>query len=176
MKVEDIIQRIEFPPVRECFFHLSTASVRNLKAKAKANAEMTGRAQPQADPISSLQAVLAHLWRGACRAWRLPPDRETICLLPVGCRGRVQGVPHHYMGNAVALGVAKCTVAHVVDKGLGCTAWLLNQAVVSFDEAKTRTRSRPGIRSHTSSTWRRPATAILRISWLRPRAVRRLRK
>jgi hypothetical protein len=42
------------------------------------------------------------------------------------------------MGNAVALGVAKCTVAHVVDKGLGCTAWLLNQAVASFDEAKTR--------------------------------------
>jgi hypothetical protein len=136
MKVEDIIQRVEFPPVRECFFHLSTASVRNLKAKA--NAEMTGTAQSQADPISSLQAVLAHLWRGACRARRLPPDRETICLLPVGCRGRVQGVPQHYMGNAVALGVAKCTVAHVVDKGLGCTAWLLNQAVASFDEAKTR--------------------------------------
>jgi hypothetical protein len=136
MKVEDIIQRVEFPPVRECFFHLSTASVRNLKAKA--NAEMTGTAQSQADPISSLQAVLAHLWRGACRARRLPPDRETICLLPVGCRGRVQGVPQHYMGNAVALGVAKCTVAYVVDKGLGCTAWLLNQAVASFDEAKTR--------------------------------------
>ncbi|CAD6226112.1 unnamed protein product [Miscanthus lutarioriparius] len=48
-------------------------------------------------------------------------------------------VPPHYMGSAVARGVAKCTVAHVLrDKGLGCEAWLLTQVVASFDEAKMR--------------------------------------
>jgi hypothetical protein len=136
--VEDIVRRVELPPVRECFFHLSAASVRNLKAKANAEMNVTA-VQPQAATISSLQAVLAHLWRGACRARRLPPDRETTCRQPVGCRGRVHGMPQHYMGSAVARGVAKCMVAHVLrDKGLGCAAWLLSQAVASFDEAKTR--------------------------------------
>ncbi|TVU02817.1 hypothetical protein EJB05_51665, partial [Eragrostis curvula] len=133
-KLEDEIRRAEFPPVQECFFHFSAESVQNLKAKA--NDEMAGTATAT---ISSLQAVLAHIWRAACRARGLSPQRETTCLQPVGCRRRVKGVPEeYYMGSAVALGVAKSTVGQILDMGLGWTAWQLNQAVTSFDEARTR--------------------------------------
>uniref|UniRef100_R7WAB5 Putative acetyltransferase n=1 Tax=Aegilops tauschii TaxID=37682 RepID=R7WAB5_AEGTA len=62
---------LEPPPVHECSIHFSPESVKKLKAKA--NAEMaTGTAT-----ISSLQAVLAHLWRAVCRARGLAPDQET---------------------------------------------------------------------------------------------------
>ncbi|KAF8675191.1 hypothetical protein HU200_047856 [Digitaria exilis] len=138
-KVEDIIRRVESsPPVRERFFHFSAESVKNLKAKANTELIGIGNGVTAATAISSLQAVLAHMWRAACRARGLAPHRETTCLLPVGCRGRIKGLPEHYMGSAVALGVAKATVSDVLSNGLGWAAWRLNQAVASFDEAKTK--------------------------------------
>ncbi|KAF8693957.1 hypothetical protein HU200_038602 [Digitaria exilis] len=140
-KVEDIIRRVESsspPPVRERFFHFSTESVKNLKAKANTEVFGIGNGVTAATAISSFQVVLAHLWRAACRARGLAPHRETTCLLPVGCRGRIKGLPEHYMGSAVALGVAKATVSDVLSNGLSWTAWQLNQAVASFDEAKTK--------------------------------------
>ena len=50
----------------------------------------------------------------------------------------MKGIPQEYMGNAVTLGTAKSTVGHVLDKGLGWAAWLLNSVVASFDEAQVR--------------------------------------
>ena len=40
--------------------------------------------------------------------------------------------------TAVALSMARCTVARVLNKGLGCTALLHSQATASFDVANTR--------------------------------------
>lgn len=58
----------------------------------------------------------------------------------MGCRGRIRDIPPAgYVGNAVAVGMTKgCTAGDVQDKGLGWTAWQLNRAVESFDEAKVR--------------------------------------
>ncbi|KAL6662014.1 hypothetical protein ACP70R_001398 [Stipagrostis hirtigluma subsp. patula] len=135
-KPEDIIRRPEYPPVRECFFHFSAESVKMLKAKA--NAEMAGAAAAAAATISSLQAVLAHLWRAVCRARRLAPHRETTYMLLVGCRARVEGIPEAYAGNTVTHAFATSTAGDVVGGGLGAAAWLLNRAVASFDEAAVR--------------------------------------
>ncbi|KAM0917223.1 hypothetical protein ACQ4PT_009655 [Festuca glaucescens] len=86
--------------------------------------------------VSSLQALLAHLWRAVSRARRLQAGQETSYTLVIGCRGRVDGVPAQgYMGNAVAFGKASCTAGEILDKGLGWTAWQLNRVVASFDEA-----------------------------------------
>ncbi|CAM0879025.1 unnamed protein product [Alopecurus aequalis] len=130
--VEDIVgQRLDpYPPVEECFFHYSAESVKELKARA--NAEMSGIATTT---ISSLQALLAHVWRAVCRARRLAPDQETKYTLLVGCRGRVEGVPAAYAGNAVGHAAAKCPAGEILDRGLGWAAWLLNRAVTSFDAA-----------------------------------------
>ncbi|XP_062191496.1 uncharacterized acetyltransferase At3g50280-like [Phragmites australis] len=132
-KLEDIIRRPEYTPVQECFFHFSAESVKKLKAKA--NAEMAGTATAT---ISSLQSLLAHLWRAVCRARGHSPDRETMYILLIGCRARVTGIPQDYMGNSVIAHVAKSIVGDVLDRGLGWAAWLLNRAVASFDEARVR--------------------------------------
>uniref|UniRef100_M8BAQ2 Putative acetyltransferase n=1 Tax=Aegilops tauschii TaxID=37682 RepID=M8BAQ2_AEGTA len=110
------------------------ASVKELKAKA--NAEMSGSGT--GSTISSLQALLAHLWRAVCRARQLSPDQETAYIVLVGFRGRVGGIPASYAGNAVGNATAKSTAGDIVGKGLGWAAWLLNRAVASCDEASTR--------------------------------------
>uniref|UniRef100_A0ACD5T9I0 Uncharacterized protein n=1 Tax=Avena sativa TaxID=4498 RepID=A0ACD5T9I0_AVESA len=132
-KLQHVVRRFEPPKVQECFFTFSGASVKELKAKA--NDEMAGTATAA---ISSLQALLAHLWRAVSRARRLPPGQETSYSLAIGCRGRVHGIPPGYMGNALVPGRASCTVGDILDRGLGWTAWQLNRAVASFDEAATR--------------------------------------
>ncbi|KAL6644026.1 hypothetical protein ACP70R_018792 [Stipagrostis hirtigluma subsp. patula] len=132
-KVQHLVRRFERPMVQECFFIFSTASVQNLKAKA--NDEMAGTATAT---ISSLQAVLAHLWRAVCRARRLPPEQDTFYHVIVGCRGRVNSISATYIGNAVVRSTAESTAGEVERNGLGWTAWLLNRAVASFNEARMR--------------------------------------
>ena len=77
-KLDDIVgQRrrayAQRPPVQECFVRFSGESVKNLVSKA--NADMSG----SGTTISSLQAMLAHLWRAVChaRGWRLRRRRGT---------------------------------------------------------------------------------------------------
>ncbi|XP_062204914.1 uncharacterized acetyltransferase At3g50280-like [Phragmites australis] len=132
-KLHHIMRRFERTTVQECFFTFSAASVKKLKATT--NDEMAGTATAT---ISSLQSVLAHLWRAVCRARCLPPGQSTCYSIVVGCRGRVNGIPPGYVGNAVVFGKAESTVGEIEEKGLGWTAWLLNRAVASFDEARMR--------------------------------------
>ncbi|XP_015693637.1 rosmarinate synthase-like [Oryza brachyantha] len=88
--------------------------------------------------ISSLQAVLAHICRAVCGARRLPPEQVTLYTVMIGCRGRVNGIPPGYVGNALAFGKAEATAGEIQQRSLGWTAWLLNRAVASFDEAAMR--------------------------------------
>ncbi|RLM60271.1 putative acetyltransferase [Panicum miliaceum] len=125
-KLGDIARPVERATVRECFLTFSTASVSELTARANGEVAVTAAA---AAAISPLQAVLAHLWRASCRARRMPPEQGTSYSVLIDCRGRVEGMPPGYVGNAVAFGKAK---------GLGWTARLLNNAEASFDEASVR--------------------------------------
>ncbi|KAM0917190.1 hypothetical protein ACQ4PT_009628 [Festuca glaucescens] len=63
-KLQDVARCFERPQVEECFFTFSAATIRKLKARA--NKEMVGKANNVT--ISSLQALLAHLWRAVSRA------------------------------------------------------------------------------------------------------------
>ncbi|KAK1609550.1 hypothetical protein QYE76_033231 [Lolium multiflorum] len=128
--LDDIVRRFECPPVEECFFHFSAERVKNLKARA--NAEVAGAGSAT---ISSLQSLLAHVWRAVSRARRLPPADETTYTVLVGCRGRVKRVPQGYAGNAVVRATARATAGEITDNGLGWTALLLHRAVASLDEA-----------------------------------------
>uniref|UniRef100_A0ACD5XA16 Uncharacterized protein n=1 Tax=Avena sativa TaxID=4498 RepID=A0ACD5XA16_AVESA len=133
-RVEDIGRRYEYPPVQECSLHFSPENVKKLKAKA--NAEMDAMATAT---ISSLQAVLALIWRAVCRARGLPLGQETTCAIPVGCRTRVKRMPRCYVGNAVAGAVGRAAVGEILGEGrLGWAAWLLNRAVASVDEVSVR--------------------------------------
>ncbi|XP_051212553.1 uncharacterized acetyltransferase At3g50280-like [Lolium perenne] len=128
-KLQDVVRRFERPTVQECFFTFSSASIQKLKARANSETDATVVA------ISSLHALLAHVWRAVSRARRLPPGQETSHSLLIGCRGRVKGIPEGYLGNAAVFGKASSTVGEILDKGLGWTAWQLSRVVASFDEA-----------------------------------------
>nr|CAB3479715.1 unnamed protein product [Digitaria exilis] len=137
-KLEQIIRRFDGPPVNECFFVFSGESVRNLKATSNAETATAGNPSTTTTAtttISSLQSVLAHVWRGVTRARRLPRHQETTYTVLVGCRGRVRHVPHAYAGNAVVRCTARAVAGEVVDNGLGWTASLLRRAIVELDEA-----------------------------------------
>ncbi|CAL4996278.1 unnamed protein product [Urochloa decumbens] len=133
------IARPEFDrtSIQECFLTFSAASVKNLTARA--NGELlaggTSTTATAGAAISPLQAVMAHLWRAVCRARRLPAEQGTSYSVVVDCRGRVDGMPPGYVGNAVAFGKAEATAGEVEEKGLGWAAWLLHRAVAaSVDE------------------------------------------
>lgn len=132
-KLEHIIRRFHGSPVEECFVSFSAETVSELKARA--NAEMAGAGAATTATISSLQALLAHVWRAATRARGLHPRQETSYTVLVGCRGRVSRVPRAYAGNAVVRCTATATAGEVLGNGLGWAAWQLNRAVAAQDEA-----------------------------------------
>ncbi|CAO2177552.1 unnamed protein product [Urochloa humidicola] len=134
--LDQIVRRFDDPPVEECFLVFSEESVRNLKARCNA-AETAGPAATGATAVSSLQSVLAHVWRGVTRARRLPSHQETSYTVLVGCRGRVDRVPSQgYAGNAVVRCTATAAAGEVMgDNGLGRAASLLRRAIASLDEA-----------------------------------------
>ncbi|KAL6623599.1 hypothetical protein ACP70R_033478 [Stipagrostis hirtigluma subsp. patula] len=119
-----------------CSSPRSSTTVKKLKSRANAEVHDAGAGTAAATAtVSSLQALLAHLWRSVCRARRLEPPQETNFLLSVGCRGKVTGVPATGdVGNAVVGCRVTLTAGEVQAKGLGGTAWLLNRAVAALDE------------------------------------------
>ncbi|XP_052151911.1 uncharacterized acetyltransferase At3g50280-like [Oryza glaberrima] len=140
-KLEDMVRRPVYTPVEECFLHFSAESVRTLKEKA--NAEMAAAGAAATATISSLQSVVAHIWRAVCRARRLAPELETRHGLSVGLRARVKEVPQEYMGNTVVGAVARATAGELLGGGLGWAAWLLNRAVASAGDVASVRRMLP---------------------------------
>ncbi|CAO2180531.1 unnamed protein product [Urochloa humidicola] len=136
-KVEHVVRQCRpLPPLQEFSFHFSGESVRKLKARA--NAELARSGETTAT-VSSLQALLSHLWRSVCRARRLEPSQSTMHVQLVGCRGRVEGVPPAgYVGNAVVPCKVTSAAGEVMGRGLGWTSRLLSSAVASLDEAAIR--------------------------------------
>ncbi|KAL4361256.1 hypothetical protein GQ457_04G023690 [Hibiscus cannabinus] len=86
-------QLIDPPPLRERVFHFSKQSIAELKAKA--NSEVG------TDNISSLQALLSHLWRSIVRNKKSIPDEEMTYCIWIGARPRLRHLPQQYFGNAI---------------------------------------------------------------------------
>ncbi|KAK8954428.1 hypothetical protein KSP39_PZI001738 [Platanthera zijinensis] len=125
----EFIHRDLLPPTRECFFNFSRQSVARLKAKA--NEEMG------VQNISSLQSLLAHMWRAATRARGLEPDVETAYVVIVSQRRRITPpLPDTYMGNTALGAPAIARAGELAGNGLGWAAWQLNRAVAFEGEGK----------------------------------------
>ncbi|XP_020576154.1 uncharacterized acetyltransferase At3g50280-like [Phalaenopsis equestris] len=123
----EFIVRDPLPATRECFFHFSGGAVARLKDKANREMGVTR--------ISSLQALLAHMWRATTRARGLKPDIETTYVVIVGHRHRVTPpLPKTYMGNT-AIGVpATARAGELAENGLGWAALQLNKVVAFATE------------------------------------------
>ncbi|RZC54690.1 hypothetical protein C5167_013551 [Papaver somniferum] len=116
------------------FYHFTRETVAMFKAKADADIGPTnGRC------ISSLQALLAHFWVAVTRARNLDPNAETSYCILVGNRTRlVPPLPQEYFGNSVNFYVATTKVGELLEKGHGWGALLLNQGIMSRDDAAIR--------------------------------------
>ncbi|XP_021293978.1 uncharacterized acetyltransferase At3g50280-like [Herrania umbratica] len=114
------------PPLRVRVFHFSRENVAKLKAKA--NSEVGTKA------ISSLQALLSHLWRAVIRNRKADPDEETNYCLMVSGRPKLQQLPERYFGNVLQVGAITMKVKELLDLGLGNAAWQMNKVVAAHNE------------------------------------------
>ncbi|KAI3876734.1 hypothetical protein MKX03_019503 [Papaver bracteatum] len=117
------------PPLEQRIFHFSPESIAKLKAKAISMSH-----EINSHKISSLQAVLAHIWIAVTRARRLDPNEETNVQIAIGNRARMNPpLPEFYFGSSVLTGIATAKAGKLVYKGLGWGASLLNQVITSHD-------------------------------------------
>ncbi|KAH7688626.1 Transferase protein [Dioscorea alata] len=130
---EDIIKvrdNFDIPSLEEGVFHFSAQTIGMLKAKA--NTEMN------TNNISSLQALLAHVWRSITIARSLEQHQVTRFYLIIGCRPRLnQPLPVTYFGSAILVtDPTKLTAGELVEGSLGSTASMLNHIVASLTATK----------------------------------------
>ncbi|KAI3686802.1 hypothetical protein L1987_80491 [Smallanthus sonchifolius] len=116
---DQFIERLEIQTFKERFFSFSSTAVSKLKAKANSECNT--------NKISSLQAVIAVLWRCITRTRCLPHDSETPCLLVVSTRRRLNPpLSDDYLGNPVQFVIGKASVGDLLARGLGWAAFRLH--------------------------------------------------
>ena len=119
------------PPLKQRIFHFSKKKVAQLKAIA--NAEM------DTHNISSLQAVMGHLWRSVVRSRHCSNNQEVHYHLVVGTRQRIQPpLPEEYFGNAVLHGNVTTTAGNLLEHGIGWVAWQIKEAIASQTTKEVR--------------------------------------
>ncbi|XVF59390.1 hypothetical protein PTKIN_Ptkin07bG0272000 [Pterospermum kingtungense] len=118
------------PALQERVFHFTKENIAKLKAKA--NLEVG------TNKISSLQALLSHLWRSVIRNKTLGPKEDISYRMLIGARPRLHELPEQYFGNAVQTGSVTMKVKDLQEKGLGNVAWQMNRMVATQTEDKLK--------------------------------------
>ncbi|KAK8564251.1 hypothetical protein V6N13_005513 [Hibiscus sabdariffa] len=114
------------PPLVERVFHFSKENIAKLKAKA--NTEVQG------NNISSLQALLSHLWQSIIRNKELSPDDAMTFYLTIGVRPRVHDVPEWYFGNAAKGVIITMKAKELREQNVGDIALEMNKLVHAHTE------------------------------------------
>ncbi|KAK6164682.1 hypothetical protein DH2020_001546 [Rehmannia glutinosa] len=119
--------------LRDRVFHFTKENIAKLKARA--NQEMA--AESKGKVISSLQAIMAHIWRSIirCRSPTNSGAHETTTFeISIGARQRLKPpLPEEYFGNAVFPGFITLEIGKLLENNLGWTAWQINRVVASSD-------------------------------------------
>ena len=85
------------------------------------------------DQISSLQALLALLWRSVTRSRRFPEDQESWYAFLIGMRPRMRPpLPQQYFGAAAQSGILKMKAGELLECGLGHAAWQMNKMFAAY--------------------------------------------
>lgn len=128
---DEYVNRPNPPLVRQRIFHLNSNAMAKLKAKVNSECNTTR--------ISTLQTLLAVIWRCVIRARRFPAEKETSCKLPVNVRSRMSPpLPEHYFGVAVQAVGIKTTVGELLDHSIGWAAMQLHEVVVNHGDKQIR--------------------------------------
>ncbi|KAI5319292.1 PREDICTED: acetyltransferase [Prunus dulcis] len=131
---EPIIKSSSFnASLQRVVFHFPKEKIAKLKAKA--NAEMGTTSN-----ISSLQALMAHLWQATTRARHLQPDQQVNYRFAIGLRQRwePETLPKEYLGTAI-IGVNVTAIAsELLQNGLGWAASQINKKISSLTPEQAR--------------------------------------
>ncbi|KAH0719183.1 hypothetical protein KY285_015214 [Solanum tuberosum] len=118
------------PPVlQEKVFHFTKESIAKLKSKA--NVEM------KTTKISSLQAVLAHVWQSVIRCRNLDHNEETTFGIPIDMRKRLNPpLPEGFFGNAIYPATITVKTGELLEHGFEWAALQINEMIASHDHEK----------------------------------------
>ncbi|CAH8346719.1 unnamed protein product [Eruca vesicaria subsp. sativa] len=129
---ETVISPVRFvsSDLQDKIFRFTSKETSELKEKA--NSEVDSK-------ISSLQAVLAHMWRAIIRNRDLNPEEEIYCRLLMDMRRRLNPpLEKECFGNVVGFVTVTATVREVVNNGLGWAALQINKSVGSQTDENFR--------------------------------------
>jgi hypothetical protein len=117
----------------ERIFRFTKEKIEQLKSKV--NAEINDTIK-----VSSLQAVLTHLWRSVIRSKHLDPQEDVYNMFVIGVRHRFDPqLPEDYFGNAIiGCGVKMKVVDLLKEDGLGKGAWEMNKLIASHSNEKLK--------------------------------------
>ncbi|TMW96828.1 hypothetical protein EJD97_006706, partial [Solanum chilense] len=117
--------------LRERVFHFTKESVAKLKAKA--NLEMN------TTKISSLQAVLAHVWRSVIRCRHLDLSEETTFEVSIDMRERLNPpLPEGFFGNAICPATVTIKTGELLEHEFGWAALQINETIALHDQEKLK--------------------------------------
>ncbi|KAL5549736.1 hypothetical protein UlMin_004967 [Ulmus minor] len=124
-----LAERVSTPPLQQRVFHFPKEKIAQLKVKA--NSEIG------TNKISSLQALMAHLWVSITRSRHLKPNEEVHYGIVVGLRQRTKPpLPDSYFGNAVLIAMVKSTAGELLRRGPCWAAWQMNKTIASQTNEK----------------------------------------
>ncbi|GMN30217.1 hypothetical protein TIFTF001_002755 [Ficus carica] len=134
-KISD--KRYVLPPnLQQRMFHFSKEKIAELKAKANAEIGITNSNEIM---ISSLQALMAHLWISVTRNRRLDLDETVSYMVIMGLRQRFRPpLPEEYFGSSIRAVSAKCTAKELLEQGLGWAARKINRMIASQTAMEVR--------------------------------------
>ncbi|KDP31965.1 hypothetical protein JCGZ_12426 [Jatropha curcas] len=117
---------------QERVFHFTKEKIAWLKEKAKT--------ESGCERISTLQSILAHLWRSVIRNEQsIDPDQETNFHFHIGIRTRLQPpIPEEYFGTATQTGTVTLKARELMENGLGYAALQINRMIAGYTEDKVR--------------------------------------
>jgi len=110
-------------------FHFTKEQI--LQLKSKANAEISS--SDKIITISSLQALLSHLWRLIISKQNLKPEERSAFVLPIDCRTRMcPKIEENYFGSGI--GATGCVImqkGELMESGIGKIAMEMNKEISS---------------------------------------------
>ncbi|WJX95356.1 shikimate O-hydroxycinnamoyltransferase [Trifolium repens] len=127
----------------ERVFHFTKEKIMQLKSKV--NAE-TGTIK-----ISSLQALLTHLWCSVIRSKQFDPQEEVHNIFMIGVRPRfVPPLPEDYFGNTIISCVVKMKAGELLEEGGLCKgATEMNKLIASYSDEKLKNQYESWLRNPT---------------------------
>ncbi|GMJ04299.1 hypothetical protein like AT5G67150 [Hibiscus trionum] len=122
--VNQCIDDFAAPPTRQRIFHFSKETIAKLKAKANTDIGT--------DKISSLQALLSHIWQSVIRNRSFGLNEETKYVIVVGARQRCPELPENYFGNAILGTFVAMKPKELMEQGIGNPAWRMNRTIAAM--------------------------------------------